>query len=250
MRTIPRLRTRSRILAALILLVGSAVTFALASNDPGDTSGSNTPPAPSNTPNAAMFLRLGLGARDLCTAGASAAEVTTAIGAVHQTLASSSTNLRELDIAYGSARADVDRLRRKVRSGLATNAEVAALAQAKSTLAAAEASRDGFINTLRRSALSNLPAPAGADLATIYANRDWDQIPIEFRVETHEDAEWISLRDDLAAERISLKTSRPLPAAVQARLASARSAQKVSAAKNNLDTYLSSVQTAWNIAVR
>ena len=80
------------------------------------------------------------------------------------------------------------------------------------------------------------------------ANSSWE-LPTEYLAENRTEAEWVALRDALAVERINANHGEPFPSSVQSYLSTIRAGSKVSTAKVNLDTYLASVQTAWNAAV-
>ena len=251
--------TKGRLLLALtavtLSLFGVTVAFAMATDgSDGDSNSKDAedatpePPPPANTSEAAFLLRLGLGAEHLCAAGLQASEVQDLTDALFAHVAAAPTTMRALDIAYVDARRTADQLRRKVRSGLASAAEVQQLATAKQTLASAESARSDHIDQVRAAALAGVSTAKAAILDTVFANQRW-RFPVEFLVEDRTEVEWVQLRDALATERIAAKYGEPFPAAVQTELATMRGRSNVAAAKVNLDTYLASVQTTWNAAV-
>jgi hypothetical protein len=203
------------------------------------------PPPPAQTEEAALLLRLGLGAETLCAAGVASEDVAGAIDAVFDEIVQKGSTMRELDAAYAAARGDRDSLRRKVRSGLASAEEVQQLAVAKASLATAESNRDAYLDALRGAALATLSAAESADVSQIVANSNW-KFPTELLLEDRTEAEWVALRDALAAERIHLKAGETVPSSVATALATARQTTEASTARTNLDTYLAAVQTAWN----
>ena len=244
-------RTRRLLLALALLVVsfgGLSAAWAIADDADADTKAESTdPPPPAQTPEAALLMRLGLDASVLCAAGVQSSEIDEVVDAVFAEEAQQSVTMRELDAAYGAARTTCDTLRREVRSGLASPSEVQALADAKTALTVAEGNRDGYLDALRDAGLAQLSPTVATDVATIIAHRDW-RLPTEFLLETRGEQEWVDLRDALAAERINTKAGETVPSSVQTALATERAKTKVSNAKVCLDTYMASVQTAWNAA--
>jgi len=243
-------RRPSLVLLATLFLVGGLTAARAFTATDGSDGEEEAPPPAANTENAALFLRLGLGADVLSAAGVASGEVPDMASAIYAAVAGAQTSLADLDQSYAAQRTDVDRLRRKVRSGLASAQEVEDLASAKTALAAAESSRDAHLDGLRAAALAEVDATTQAKLAQVWANRTWNSLPVEFLVEERTEAEWVLLRDDLDAERIAADEGTSCPSASATHLAECRADSSVSTAKVNLDSYLAGVQTAWNGAVQ
>jgi hypothetical protein len=243
--------TRRPALALALLLVSfggiSAAWSASRDTDTDVDTESSEPPPPAQTAEAALLMRLGLDAEMLCAAGVQSTGVAGVVDAVFAEEASQTRTQREIDVAYGTARTTCDSLRRTVRSGLGTAADVDALADAKSALAVAEGNRATYLDALRNAGLGELSASVSADLSKMVANREW-RLPTEFLLDDRTEQEWVDLRDALAAERIDTKAGEVVPGSVVTALATARAGTKAATAKVCLDTYMVSVQTAWNAA--
>lgn len=207
-------------------------------------------PAQGVGPNADLrvaLLRSGLGAEALAAAGLSAQETSSVVSAFSSAMSSQPGALEQADASYASARASKDALERKVRSGLATEQEVADLASATTALTSADASRAHVLDGWFHAATTNLAAGKVTALSTIQANASW-KLPTQYLVKDRDQAEWVAIRKALNNERICAKYEDEPNSDMQAALSSWRADANVAAAKSALDTNLSAVQSAWDSA--
>ncbi len=192
-------------------------------------------------------LRAGLAPTALAASGVSAADATIMVAKFKSAFESSASMLAEADAAFAKHRVATDQLRRKVHSGLASEAEVSALAQSAADLAAAGASREQILNDLAASATMHLTPPVQSTLQAIRQNAGWNA-PTEFLVAERSQAEWVNLRDALSNERICAKYGDPVNPTLSAFLNAARSEQAVAMAKASSDANLASVELAMAVA--
>lgn len=242
----PALRSPGRSLLglALILSLVAFVTAALSDTPDGD---SDPPPPPANTEDAALMIRVGLGADALTAVGVRGADVASIVAAALAYEAQGPA-LGSLDASYAQAKTTVDRLRRLVRSGRGSQEDVSTLAQAKTDLENAESARQAHINAMRAAGMAGTSAGVRAAVETIYANQSW-RLPTVYLVKDRAQADWVALRDALATKRISENYGEPFDQAAQDTLAGVDAETEIATAKVNLDTYMAAVQTAWNEAV-
>jgi len=206
------------------------------------------PPLSAQTDKAVLMTRIGLTADVLCAAGVQVQEIQPLIGAIFAEVANQKSTLRTLDASRAVAKSDCDGIQRKVRSGLASKAQVMALSSAKTTFARCSGAVSNCITTLRAAGLATLPSSTAATLKTMNVNAGW-KVPAEYLLDTHTERQWVQLRDDLATERINTKLGEAIPSSTAGALSSIRSGVNVSRAKVDLDTNFASVQQAWNDAV-
>jgi len=194
-----------------------------------------------------LLLRAGLSPEALAAAGVQpgqiAATVQSAVGAVSQ----APDALGIADAAYAEARANTDRLKRKIQSGKAEEGDVQAYQAAKAALAAASGQRETILNQVFDSATASLGDSRRQALLAIRANKSWN-LPTEFLVVSRTEQEWVQLRDALANERIAPKVGEEPDPASQAQLAVWRANASVAAAKTGLDSNLATIRTGWTEA--
>jgi hypothetical protein len=241
------IRTTGRSLVALALILSLGLFARTAWPDTEDNDGASEPPPPANSALAGMMMRVGLGADALCAAGVGANDIGSIIAAA-QTQHDLNPILANLDQSFAQAKTDTDRLRRSVRSGRGRGEDVTTLAQRKASLENATAARQAYMDGLRAAGLAFLDADARRIVEAIYTNRSW-RFPTQYLVKARSEANWVALRDALAAKRIFENYGEPFAQSAQDQLSAVDAEQEVATAKVNLDTYLAAVQTAWNAAV-
>ncbi len=179
-------------------------------------------------------------------AGVTSAQVPALVAAVEQ--GHSAATLQSRDDAYIGARQTHDRLRRLVQSGKGTQSDVASLRAAEESLANAASARENYLARLRNAALATVSTAQRDLVERIRANGTWGR-PVQYLARNRSEAEWVALRDALAAKRISEQDpEEPFPQSAQDHLAAADALSEVATAKVNLDSNIASVQTAWNTA--
>jgi hypothetical protein len=203
------------------------------------------PPLPADFP--ATLIRAGLDPKALAAGGVSSQSISSVLSAAATQINSAPTALSNADDAYATARTQVDHLTSVIQSGHGTQDDIAALATAKSNLATAASQRQAAVDAIFNAATANLTNGQKTALSKIRSNRSWD-LPLEFVVVDRQQAEWVSVRDALANERIAVTLSGTLNEAAQSQLATWRADSSVAAAKVGLDSNLSAITTAWNSA--
>ncbi len=192
--------------------------------------------------------RGGLSAEALTAAGVEGSEVSGIVSAARTFLAGETTTLEALDQAVLVSRQDRDRLTRSVRTGIDSEVIVPALEAARLAYAADVAARDAFLEGVFDAATGNCTAEDRARLELILAHRGHG-VPVEYLVVTRTDAEWVALREALAAERIAVEyEEEALDSASQSLLATCRAASSVATARACLDNHLASMASSWDLA--
>jgi hypothetical protein len=205
------------------------------------------PPALATDP-ADALMRAGLDPDALAAAGVASGDVAGIVEDVETWLAANPTALSSADSDYEDARAEVDRLRRLVRSGMAIAQDVTELAAAKSSLATAGNDRDTATDAIFAAATADLTGGETSTLATIRGNRAWG-LSIEFHAKDRSESSWVSLRDALSNEKVALAEGTSVDSACATLLAAERADADVSAAKTAFDTNVSAVTSSWQSAV-
>ena len=195
------------------------------------------------------LTRVKLTPEHLAASQVATGEVSGVVADVETHLAVTLLDLPSADQEYGLAKADCDRLRRKVRSGLATNEEITACQAAIQRLDTAESDLDVVLDAILEAGIADLSAAQKAALRTLRSNRSTWNMPLEFMTVDRTEPEWVRLREALANERICAESGEDPDADEQAHLASCRAEQDVAAAKVHMDTHLSAIQSAWDSAV-
>lgn len=233
-----------KVVSSLVLLTASAFALKGAIGSAGDAP--LDPPPPANTEFAGVLLRIGLPADALACAGVDSGQVAGLVSAVEAQY--SAAELATLDQVFIEAKATRDKLTRKVRSGLATEAEVVSLRQAETSFDNAETARESRLEAIFNAGLGTVSAEQAAILRRIRGNRSWGLSP-ELLVRDRTEPDWVALRSAVATERIAAQDEQETcPQSTQTYLAQVRGESDIAAAKVNLDTSLASVQTAWNTA--
>ena len=215
----------------------------------GETSEPDPPPPVSSQPLAATLIRASLDAEALAAAGLTTAEATAVVENVIDYLGGQTpTALNSADSDYVSAKVEVDSLRRKVRSGLASSEEVTDLATAKSELSTAEAARESALASLFTEGTADLSAGKVAILETIRDNREW-RLPVQYLVVERTQQEWVNLGNALTNEKIAAKEEEAMHGGCASMLSTCNADSDVATAKVAVDTSHAAVQTAWNAAL-
>ncbi len=204
--------------------------------------------APSSAQVANGLLRAGLDPEALTAAGLSPGAATTLISDAYGHLIDNPGVIDLADAAYAQAKPECDRLERLVRSGRATPEEVNACGAARMALTLAESQRESVLSDMFSAGTWGLSEAQGSTLAAIRSNSNWD-LPTEFLVVDHTEAEWVQLREALANERIAAKLSEDPDPGAQAILAQFRSDPLVAMARANLDVNLDFLSSVWEQAL-
>jgi len=194
------------------------------------------------------LIRAGLDAKALAAAGVSANAATALVSAANAHLTDHTAALPNADAAFAAARRETDRLKRLIESGHGAQEDVGNYQTQNTALAAATADRDAALAAIVAAATAGLASDQKTALARIRANQTWKEVGVEFLVVERTEAQWVALRDALAAERIAAAAGDELPQATQTLLATARANGPVAAAHASLGTNLAGLTAAWNAA--
>jgi len=235
----------------ILLTVGLGAIFlraAIADTNSTSDTASDPPPVVMEGPVEVLLLRMGLDPDAFAAAGVSGTGLQSALALEQDLLEGALATLASRDAAYAEAKVTVDALRRKVRRGQASTEEVQQLATAKTVLAAATSARDTLLDGLAEDLLENFSDGAAATLRQIRSSQRWKNIPVAYRLETRTQAQWVEIRNALAAERTHEAIGDGVPQEVQTFLSNLDSDEDVSAAATRLDANLSGVQSTWDTA--
>jgi hypothetical protein len=191
-----------------------------------------------------MFNRAGLDVRSLAAAGVSPNSISASVLALDTYLSSHATTLSSADTAVATARKESDRLLRLIQSGNAGEQDVTDYQTQKNALATATTQQAAALDAIFEAATANLSQQQHTTLSAIRGNSANEEVSVEFRTISRSKADWMQLRDDLAAERILAHQGEEPFVPGQERLATARANETVAAAKTALDTNLASITTA------
>ena len=208
------------------------------------------PPPPANTADAAVMLRVGLGAEALAAAGVSSADASKAVTAALAAHDGATTPLDTLDSDFGKSKSACQALERKVTSGQASAVEIAQCKTLQTDTATKSASRQACLDAIFQAGIANLSASEQKALTTIRANRSWE-LPTQYLTKNRSEQAWVDLREALDAVRIANNGGlEPVDQATLDLLAAEDADTTVSGAKASLDGGIASVQTSWNAAVQ
>lgn len=191
--------------------------------------------------------RAGITPEALAAAGASPAQAAEAFADGIDYIDSSYATLATADAAYTTARRDSDQLRRTIAAGLATQEDHAAYATAETNMDNAAASIEGVLNALYAAAVADLPQGVQDNLDTIVLNTRWD-VPIQYKTINRSEAQWVTLREALANDRICDELEEEPDPNLQSTLSQANS--DAAAASVALQANLTNINTEWNDAIQ
>jgi hypothetical protein len=144
---------------------------------------------------------------------------------------------------------DRDRLAALVRSGQSTEEDRTALTAAINAVASAQADLQTALNGVFSAATTDLSSQQRAALSTLLANRS-RHLPVQYLTVTRQEADWLTLSDALANQRVTTRTQEQPDPALAAALASVNASGPVSNATANLEANLATVASAWNAATQ
>lgn len=189
----------------------------------------------------------GLDARALTAVGVSANGVAALVDEVRDALATHGAALVTSEESMEHAQVASDALRRKIQGGHASPEDVTAYQTQLQTLATATAARASALAACRAPLEAQLSQTQRAQLTRIRANRH-RSLPIEYLLVDRGEAQWTSLRDALANEKIAPRYGESVSPQQASILASARSHPDVAAARTRLLTHLGEVEAAMHAA--
>ena len=263
-RRLPRTHTQrsSRPGAALHLTAAAGALLAAAlagavSMSSSSSSSSSAPAYPTSTlpgfevvdpaEMALLLHRVGLSPETLAAAGVTAQETSALIGHARTYLEENAQAIRAADESFFAAREVHDALKRRVQSGLASQADLANLETAATSLTSAGSARDAARSGLYNAAVEGIGGPKLQILATLKANKSWE-LPLQYRADSRSEQEWVALRNALANVRIAEQNGEEPSQEAAQLILTAQSGPGTSAASAGLQS-LQTVQNAWEQAV-
>ena len=204
------------------------------------------PPPPPHVDNITALVtlrRAGVSPEFLAAIGVTGQGATTIRGRVDATVADQGANLQAADAALVSARQTLAALQTQLHT--TANVDPAALAAAQAAVTSAIASRQSALQAVQSELLAqDLTADQLATLAALARNNAHHKLPIQYLVVDRSDAQWIDLRDALAAIAIAARDgTTPNDHATQT-AAAADADPAVAAAAANLASLLAAVDAA------
>ena len=207
----------------------------------------DAPPAPASAQEVQLYLhRVGLSPKALAAAGVDAADASLAVTAAAEYICGNIANLRAADEAVTAATTQVDTLRGRVQSGLASQQDLEDLAGARTTLHNADAARDALLANVLQEAAEHLSGPQLASLAALKAAPIRSELPLG--AVSRSDEQWLAIRTALAIERITAGQETP-EGECQDLLDAVRGEPAVLDAAEALSLNLNDVQDSWNQAI-
>ena len=156
------------------------------------------------------LYRAGLDPEALAAAGITPSQVGAMCEALREDIVMVQPILDGADAGVASARTDVGRLGRLVRSGKGSPEDVASLAQRKTDCDAALAERENCMNHFHEAACAGLTEAQRTALRNIRKNRKW-KAPVPYLVVNRSPEEWMALEENLDIERIETRWGLEVP---------------------------------------
>lgn len=229
------------------LVVAACVAFGISSATSETPHDADAPALTMDSSVEVMLLRIGIDQEVLAAAGLNGAAVQSALAAEEADLEAAVVTLASHDAAVADARRETDALRRKVKSGLATDEEVSQLATAKATLETATAAREAFLDGVCVGLCGEVSDGATTTINTVLSTPDWvKKLPVEYRNAERTDAEWLAIRDALASKKTHEQMGFEVPEEATSYLATLSADGNVSTTKTTCETNIASVQSTWN----
>lgn len=193
-----------------------------------------------------MLLRIGMTPETMAAAGVDSTTLLAALSAEEADLADATSTLSDHDATCAEYRRQVDSLRRIVRSGNATEEQVAELASAKQSCESAFASRDAFLEGVCGGICEHVSADAMGAIQRICMTKSWKSIPVTYRTKERSEAEWLAIREALSAKKTHEMMGLEVPAEATTLLTSLASETEVSEATADCESCLPGVQGLWD----
>lgn len=190
----------------------------------------------------------GLTPEPLAASGVTAQQTTAIITRMRQQAPQLASQLISAEQAYEAAYREHDRLERLVRSGTATAQDVTALTASAAALQTARSDLSAVVQGALEEAAAVIGANAAATIGAVRNTSDTG-LAIPYRVIARSSADWVALRNAVAARDIRTRLGELPPARSVALIASAEADPAVAAARVSLELNSAAVATAWNQAV-
>jgi hypothetical protein len=190
---------------------------------------------------AGLLMELSLGPESLCACQVSTASIAGFIESAKEQLQARTDDITAAETRIASARS---RLSLANQHQPSSPDEVAA---ATTELETARAANESLRTELFQQIVQGLTPDQAAALARVRANRQWG-VPVQYLVTDRPPADWVGLRDALAAAKDAAAHQRPVDTAVQAIIATADSDSATAAAAQALAAHRAECRIAWGQA--
>lgn len=198
---------------------------------------------------AVSLMRVGLTPEACCAAGLTTDQTISLVANAREHLQTNIATLRLADEQYVSAKSTHDQLKRLVQAGKASDEDRANFSVAVTTLTTTTAARDSALNTLYNAAVDGLADASTVKLGNCKDSIHWSACPVQYRVESRSEADWIALRDALANIRISADLQDDANHDCMELVNEAKADPDVAAATTAIELKLNGINNAWNNAV-
>lgn len=219
---------------------------------------SSLPPAYSTFPPPAMEVvdpaelevalrRVGLSPETLAASGLTGQETATLIANARTHLDEHLQALNTAEASHFAAEAAHEALKRRVQSGLATQADLANFQTAATSLSSAGSARTAAYTGLYNAAVEGLGSGKLQMLATLKGNAAWE-VPLQYLADNRSEEQWVALRNALANATIAQRYGESSSPEASQIILSAQAGAGTSAANAGLQS-LATIQNAWDAAV-
>jgi len=232
--------------ASLAMILGLRLAFANTEIGGGiEHESGETPPLTMDADVEVMLLRIGITPDGLAAAGLNSTTVQAALANEHAALDDATALLVAHDGTCSTLKVEVDGLRRLIGSGEASADEIARMAIAKVELASATNARQTFLMTVCMALCEHFNGTAATCIDQLASSKRWKTIPVEYRTQERTEAQWIEIRNALAAKRTHEKAGLAVPEEVTQFLATLNSDQQVATATSSCNSNLPGVDAMW-----
>ena len=230
-------------LALIVVLALFAITLSSVSTT-AQPSGPET-----NAAERARYLHLaGLTPECLCAAGLSTSDVTSAITDAVGVIETNAAGLVTAETALLNTERELDELTRLIRSGTASTEQKATLTTVTAAAQAAESDWQDLLDGIHDAVCADVTTDEADRIATILGNDRWS-LPIEYKRANRTEAEWVALRNALAAERIAAADGEDLDSPFETLLLNARAEAGTAQAMSWMGSNLEAVKAAYDDAL-
>jgi hypothetical protein len=193
---------------------------------------------------ATLLVELSLGPESLCVCQVPPASIPAFIDSARSQLEARADDIAAAESRIFLARAGVAMLENR-RQPASSAEEIATAAAELDSARSAYASLQAELFQL---VIQGLPTEQRSALTRVRSNRQWG-VPVQYLVTDRLPAEWVRLRDALAAAKDATAHQRPVDAAAQATIASAESDPATAGAMQALQAHRTQCRGAWSQAV-
>lgn len=230
-------------LAMIVLLALFAITLSSVKTT-AQPSGPET-----NAAERARYLHLtGLTPECLCAAGLSTSDVTSAISDAVAVIETNAAELVAAETALLDTERELDELTRLIRSGTASTEQKNSLSTVTAAAQTAESDWQGLLDEIHDAGCGDVTTAEADRIAVVLGNDRWS-LPVEYKRASRTEAEWVALRNALAAERIAAADGDDLDSSFETLLLNVRAEAGTAQAMSWISSNLEEIKTAYNDAL-